>query len=143
MRISDWSSDVCSSDLLAVDRADRHALAVRLERLHCPAVACALRIDRGIGRGAALALLLRRGPPHRLRVVAEAAALYHRLLHAEGALPAEVGGEQRSVSDRPLVSHRLGEPTREVGGTDFDLLARHLTSHLREAIMDHPDHPPH
>src|SRR3546814_1893794 len=71
MRISDWSSDVCSSDLLAVDRADRHALAVRLERLHCPAVACALRIDRGIGRGAALALLLRRGPPHRLREVAE------------------------------------------------------------------------
>src|SRR3546814_9661335 len=106
MRISDWSSDVCSSDQLAdrcreaavvvelrrdffpanpcrnctgcerqplaVDRADRHALAVRLERLHCPAVACALRIDRGIGRGAALALLLRRGPPHRLRELGRA-----------------------------------------------------------------------
>src|SRR3546814_15476928 len=50
----------CERQPLAVDRADRHALAVRLERLPCPAVACALAIDRGLGRGAGRALQIGR-----------------------------------------------------------------------------------
>src|SRR3546814_1071201 len=36
MRISDWSSDVCSSDLNAVDLGERQALADRLRGVEQP-----------------------------------------------------------------------------------------------------------
>src|SRR3546814_5960206 len=57
MRISDWSSDVCSSDLPtpgAVDRIDQVALVVRLDVLELEAV--------GLGDGAgALHVVVERG----------------------------------------------------------------------------------
>src|SRR3546814_3181229 len=45
MRISDWSSDVCSSDLLRIsEHADGHYAALDLDG-HCPQAVQALTID--------------------------------------------------------------------------------------------------
>src|SRR3546814_4347478 len=53
MRISDWSSDVCSSDLLAPEQIEPRvcglAVPVR-DRMHCPAAPQATRIRLGVLR---------------------------------------------------------------------------------------------
>src|SRR3546814_5329723 len=62
MRISDWSSDVCSSDLRASGAAVRHRAGLRDRRLR--------RLAGGLGAGAdpALGHLLRAGRPGVRRV---------------------------------------------------------------------------
>src|SRR3546814_15143702 len=39
MRISDWSSDVCSSDLMAVDRGETPAVPSAIAKYHCTTMA--------------------------------------------------------------------------------------------------------
>src|SRR3546814_10747293 len=43
MRISDWSSDVCSSDLLLRERVERRVLE---QRPPCAAIECVVRLRR-------------------------------------------------------------------------------------------------
>src|SRR3546814_17826345 len=56
MRISDWSSDVCSSDLFAA-HAERHGDGLRIVSDHCPFGGAAIEhpvicaVDRGLVRG--------------------------------------------------------------------------------------------
>src|SRR3546814_17993175 len=63
MRISDWSSDVCSSDLLALRQVGAHAAAIDARPQHRPGEhqrAVGLRIDPG-GFGPRAQLLAQAG----------------------------------------------------------------------------------
>src|SRR3546814_5153151 len=111
MRISDWSSDVCSSDLVRLRRSGRHLLAGRV-----PPPRHRLARDRARARrqvGAALA-----APARACRIESPAAVP----LDGEDALRARLALEHRHPLTRHpqarLVQHAQARQVARVGGGD-------------------------
>src|SRR3546814_14618283 len=96
MRISDWSSDVCSSDLLRIELDDKHHLLTRLG----PVETELARFPRNIIPGVLVELRLERGATKRL---------HHRIaiVHA-GLYRLDQGG----VGDIALVVAHAGAAAR-------------------------------
>src|SRR3546814_17078360 len=120
MRISDWSSDVCSSDLVEDLVADRHAGALELGQR----VAVHRRLGDRRGVGPAPEVLVRTGLVHVPQVGDEAICVLRResgLQLDDGALVDEVAPDDRVEAAVPEtlawggggVGH--GEPARAGG----------------------------
>src|SRR3546814_17771292 len=100
MRISDWSSDVCSSDLVEDLVADRHAGALELGQR----VAVHRRLGDRRGVGPAPEVLVRTGLVHVPTVGDEAICVLRRergLQIAQGAIAAEVATTYSVETARP------------------------------------------
>src|SRR3546814_1215014 len=119
MRISDWSSDVCSSDLLADDRADRDraavAAAIGNDAEGAAVVAAVLHLDEGARPAGEARDEVTRSLGHRHDVVdahrlagcAEAARVQ---LLAVADHPVEIGrAPSDSITNAPLVCPLLLE----------------------------------
>src|SRR3546814_10658924 len=114
MRISDWSSDVCSSDLLVDGEGSDAGSAGR--RVRCIGVAMVEidpRLGRGLGDGLVDILAYRHGP-HRNRTVGK--RLCHGdyvRLHAE-ALRAEIRAEPPEAAN-----HLVEDEENAIGVADL------------------------
>src|SRR3546814_8234165 len=98
MRISDWSSDVCSSDLGAGHAADRQ-VALLLQRVHRHVVVGDVALDVGVGPGCDRVDL------HQAPQVA----------HDDGCLAAGGGlGSAQTAHPRRLALQRSEEHTSEL-----------------------------
>src|SRR3546814_7151514 len=96
MRISDWSSDVCSSDLVAAVAFGQHVLAQGRDGLARDDAAADRRLDGDLEHLPRDEILepLAQGPapPLRLRPVDDHRQRVHRLgIHQDGHLPEELG----------------------------------------------------
>src|SRR3546814_921523 len=114
MRISDWSSDVCSSDLVDVRRAgaDWRIIAARLDRGQLPAAVAA-----GMDRGIALEIGIERHDCRVLRVGIAACCIGLPDVEPGTADRLSVAIEHASVYlyDLPLGALRMSGDARQIG----------------------------
>src|SRR3546814_2634975 len=118
MRISDWSSDVCSSDLTCLAKLD--PIIVRVYERHCPQNRAAARPPVLWGKGGGLISPAPRQDAQPLsdqvhRVAGFAIALVAVLADPSGDVnqvaPAQISGALCQLADeRPTVPVRIGLP---------------------------------
>src|SRR3546814_3973747 len=111
MRISDWSSDVCSSDLVAVSGGPDSMALLWLMATLLPGQICAATVDHG----------LRKGSADEARMVAGFCArehIPHAILHPaapiSGSLQAAARAERYRLLEQWREAHRSEEHTSEL-----------------------------